>query len=225
MEEGGRDLNRDPPASWPGDRIGNADLCKSGCTEGAAVTSLAGSTVWVWVITAMRQTVIEAEVQSLSNYLGLGKRLQWRMHSKSRTLHTLCRCQRREALKGGNELRTTIWIARVVQCIHAYENVARTELPRPTRARGREKPCSALEHRWTGFRPRRSTGLSARACRTSGTNRQKQTDLPQARCGGRPQARPPPARAASISRTCLWPYLIVRAQRRKPSALASAAAV
>src|SRR5688572_11069276 len=70
--------------------VGHTDLCKSGGAQDAAVTSSARSPGRVGVVTTVCQAVIEAQVETFADDVGLRQLQQRCMDPKFRPLHTFC---------------------------------------------------------------------------------------------------------------------------------------
>src|SRR3954462_3385137 len=94
----GGNLNRDPARSSRQYGIGDTCLCKTGCTECAAIAPVARPPTRIGVVAAVSKTVVEAECDTGADDLGLVERLKRCVHSKARSLHTFCGRERGQVL-------------------------------------------------------------------------------------------------------------------------------
>src|SRR5205085_487599 len=105
----------------------HTSLREASRTKCATVAPSARSSVRVRVITAVRQSVVQAERNSLPDDLRLGQHLQRGVNPECTALHTFCGRQRCELLEGGDVLGPAVRVAGVVEGVDADEKVARVE--------------------------------------------------------------------------------------------------
>src|SRR5260221_5712285 len=91
-------------------RIGCARFGESSGAKDAAVTSAAGGAIGRRIVATVRQPIVQTELETASDDVGLGERHERCVHAEARALHTRSRCQRRQRLECTNELPATIWL-------------------------------------------------------------------------------------------------------------------
>jgi len=75
------------------------------------------------IVAAQRQLEVNAELSALPYYLGFGQLDEWRMDADARALHAGLRREVGHSLERGDVFGTAVGITRVIQDIHAKENI------------------------------------------------------------------------------------------------------
>src|SRR5262245_26707240 len=103
--------------------VGNTGLRKAGCTDNGTAGPPEGVPLCVRVVTAVRQAVIKAELDSCAYDVGFRELLKGGVQAQTAPAHAPSRGQRPQALEGLDEFGTTVWISRVIERIHSDKNV------------------------------------------------------------------------------------------------------
>ena len=92
--------------------VGDAGFAEALGAQHAAVARAAGPSVGAGIVAAVRQAVVEAELQPAPDDVGLAERDERRVHAKPGALDAGARREVGETLERGDELRPAVGIAR-----------------------------------------------------------------------------------------------------------------
>src|SRR6185503_4075912 len=101
------------------------------------------------IVTAVRQAVLESQLETATDDLRFRHHLQRRVDAKALALYAPRRRQRSESLESGDELGAAIRVARVVEHVDADEDVVGTHhLGPPQRERQEHRVANGHVRRW-----------------------------------------------------------------------------